>query len=154
MVHLHKSITALNGLLGSYVWQGNQEQFYPADSKTIFQTISDKVGAGNVFTTTAARDFDNAKNYDTAALRAAAANADVIVLCLGENAYAESFAAIQADLNALPDNQVALAKVATSTGKPVILVLTEEKAAFHYTSIEPNMQGILMAYAGVWKENS
>jgi beta-glucosidase len=137
-----QSITALNGCW-SYVWQGNQEQFYPADSKTIYQTIADKVGAANVTTTTAERDFDNAKNYDTAALRAAAANADVIVLCLGENAYAESPGNTR-DL-ALPDNQVALAKVAASTGKPVILVLTEGRPRF-ITSIEPNMQGILMAY--------
>ena len=137
-----QSITALNGCW-SYVWQGNQEQFYPADSKTILQAIADKVGASNVTTTTAARDFDNAKNYDTAALRAAAANADVIVLCLGENAYAESPGNTR-DL-ALPDNQIALAKVAASTGKPVILVLTEGRPRF-ITSIEPNMQGILMAY--------
>ena len=137
-----QSITALNGCW-SYVWQGNQEQFYPADSKTIFQTISDKVGAANAFTTTASRDFDNVKNYDTAALRAASANADIIVLCLGENAYAESPGNTR-DL-ALPDNQVALAKVAASTGKPVILVLTEGRPRF-ITSIEPNMKGILMAY--------
>ena len=65
------------------------------------------------------KNFDDAANYDTAALRAASANADVIVLCLGENAYAESPGNIR-DL-ALPDNQVALAKVAASTGKPVIL---------------------------------
>ena len=137
-----QSIAALNGCW-SYTWQGNQEQFYPADSKTILQTIADKVGNANVTTTTASRDFDNAKNYDTAALRAAAANADVIVLCLGENAYAESPGNIR-DL-ALPDNQIALAKVAASTGKPVILVLTEGRPRF-ITSIEPNMKGILMAY--------
>ena len=137
-----QSITALNGCW-SYVWQGNQEQFYPADSKTILQTIADKVGASNVTTTTVAKDFDNAKNYDTAALRAAAANADVIVLCLGENAYAESPGNTR-DL-ALPDNQIALAKVAASTGKPVILILTEGRPRF-ITSIEPSMKGILMAY--------
>jgi beta-glucosidase len=137
-----QSITALNGCW-SYVWQGNQEQFYPADSKTILQAIANKVGASNVTTTTAARDFDNAKNYDTAALRAAAANADVIVLCLGENAYAESPGNTR-DL-ALPDNQIALAKVAASTRKPVILVLTEGRPRF-ITTIEPQMQGILMAY--------
>ncbi|MBV9961922.1 MAG: glycoside hydrolase family 3 C-terminal domain-containing protein, partial [Parafilimonas sp.] len=137
-----QSITALNGCW-SYTWQGNQEQYYPKDSKTIFQAISDKVGASNVFTTTASRDFDNAKNYDTAALRASAANADVIVLCLGENAYAESPGNTR-DL-ALPDNQIALAKVAASTGKPVILILTEGRPRF-ITSIEPNMQGILMTY--------
>jgi beta-glucosidase len=136
-----QSITALNGCW-SYVWQGNQEQFYPADSKTIFQTIADKVGAANA-STTSVKGFDNAANYDTAALRAAAANVDAIVLCLGEDAYAESPGNTR-DL-ALPDNQVALAKVAASTGKPVILVLTEGRPRF-ITSIEPGMKGILMAY--------
>lgn len=136
-----QSITALNGCW-SYVWQGNQEQYYPADSKTIYQSIADKIGAANV-TTTTQKSFDNAANYDTAALRASAANADVIVLCLGENAYAESPGNTR-EL-ALPDNQVALAKVAASTGKPVILVLTEGRPRF-ITSIEPDMKGILMAY--------
>jgi len=136
-----QSITALNGCW-SYVWQGNQEQFYPADSKTIFQTIADKIGNANA-TTTSVKGFENAANYDTATLRAAAANVDAIVLCLGEDAYAESPGNTR-DL-ALPDNQVALAKVAASTGKPVILVLTEGRPRF-ITSIEPGMKGILMAY--------
>ena len=136
-----QSITALNGCW-SYVWQGNQEQFYPADSKTIFQTIADKVGVANAATTTV-KGFDNAANYDTAALKTAAMNADAIVLCLGEDAYAESPGNTR-DL-ALPDNQLALAKVAASTGKPVILVLTEGRPRF-ITSIEPDMKGILMAY--------
>lgn len=136
-----QSITALNGCW-SYTWQGNQPQYYPGDSKTIFQTIGDKVGVGNV-TTTSSKNFDDAINYDTTALRVASANADVIVLCLGENAYAESPGNTR-DL-ALPDNQIALAKVAASTGKPVILILTEGRPRF-ITSIEPNMKGILMAY--------
>jgi beta-glucosidase len=136
-----QSITALNGCW-SYTWQGNQEQYYPSDSKTILQSIADKLGAGNV-TTTTAKGFDDTANYDTAALRSAAAYADVIVLCLGENAYAES-PGNTTDL-ALPDNQIDLAKVAASTGKPVILVLTEGRPRF-ITSIEPGMKGILMAY--------
>ncbi len=136
-----QSIAALNGCW-SYTWQGNQEQYYPTDSKTIMQAIADKLGAGNV-TTTTQKGFDNVANYDTGALRSAAANADVIVLCLGENAYAESPGNTR-DL-ALPDNQIALAKVAASTGKPVILILTEGRPRF-ITSIEPQMKGILMAY--------
>ena len=79
----------------------------------------------------------------------AAANADVIVLCLGENAYAESPGNTR-DL-ALPDNQIALAKAAASTGKPVILILTEGRPRF-ITAIEPSYErhfdGILE-----WKEN-
>jgi len=67
----------------------------------------------------------------------------VIVLCLGENAYAESPGNIR-DL-ALPENQLALARTAAATGKPVILVLTEGRPRL-ITTIEPSMNGILMAY--------
>ena len=136
-----QSLSALNGCW-SYTWQGNNEQWYPADSKTILQAITDKLGAANV-TTTSVKGFDNSMNYDVAALTAAAANADVIILCLGENAYAESPGNTR-EL-ALPDEQIALAKAAAATGKPVILVLTEGRPRF-ITSIEPSMKGILMAY--------
>ena len=136
-----QSISALNGCW-SYTWQGKDEQWYPADSKTILQTITDKLGAANV-TTTTGKGFDNAINYDAASLTAAAANADAIILCIGENAYAESPGNTR-EL-ALPDDQQALAKAAAATGKPVILVLTEGRPRF-ITSIEPFMKGILMAY--------
>jgi len=136
-----QSISALNGCW-SYTWQGKEEQWYPADSKTILQTITAKLGAANVVTTTG-KGFDNPLNYDAAAFTTAAANVDAIILCLGENAYAESPGNI-ADL-ALDENQVALAKAAAATGKPVILVLTEGRPRF-ITAIEPQMKGILMAY--------
>lgn len=136
-----QSISALNGCW-SYTWQGNQEQWYPADSKTILQAITDKLGAANV-TTTTGKGFDNVMNYNTATLTTAAANADVIILCLGENAYAESPGNIT-DL-ALAEEQVAIAKAAAATGKPVILVLTEGRPRF-ISNIESSMKGILMAY--------
>jgi beta-glucosidase len=136
-----QSISALNGAW-SYTWQGKEEQWYPADSKTILQAIIDKIGAANVVTTTG-KGFDNALNYDAGKLTAEAANADVIVLCLGENAYAES-PGNTTEL-ALPEQQIALANAAAATGKPVILVLTEGRPRF-ITSIEPSMKGILMTY--------
>ncbi len=136
-----QSISALNGCW-SYTWQGKDEQWYPADSKTILQAITDKLGAANIVTTTG-KGFDNPLNYDTAALTKAAANADAIILGLGENAYAETPGNI-ADL-ALDENQLALAKAAAATGKPVILVLTEGRPRL-ITNIEPAMKGILMAY--------
>ena len=136
-----RSITALNGCW-SYTWQGNQEQWYPAGSKTIAAALTDKLGADHV-TTTAVAGFDNPANYDTAALKTAAAGVDVIVLCLGENAYAESPGNIR-DL-ALPENQLSLARAAAATGKPVILVLTEGRPRF-ITSIAPLASGILIAY--------
>lgn len=136
-----QSISALNGCW-SYTWQGKDEEWYPADSKTILQAITDKVGAANV-TTTTAKGFDDGANYDVSKLMAAAANADVIVLCVGENAYAESPGNTRE--MALPDEQIALAKAAAASGKPVILVLTEGRPRF-ITGIEPSMKGILMAY--------
>jgi beta-glucosidase len=136
-----QSISALNGCW-SYTWQGKDERWYPKDSKTILQALQEKLGAGNVSTTTVPA-FDSRENYDTMTLRTAAASADVIVLCLGENAYAESPGNIS-DL-ALPAEQTALARAAAATGKPVILVLTEGRPRL-ITSIAPLMKGILLAY--------
>ena len=136
-----RSISALNGGW-SYTWQGNDERWYPAGSKTILDALRDKLGAANVLTT-AVPGFDSRDNYDTAALKAAAAGVDAIVLCLGENAYAESPGNIR-DL-ALPDQQTALARAVAATGKPVILVLTEGRPRF-ITGIAPFMKAIVMAY--------
>ena len=136
-----QSIAALNGCW-SYTWQGKEEQWYPSDSKTIYQAIADKAGAGNIITTTG-KGFDNPLNFDVNTLGNAAATADVIVLCIGENAYAES-PGNTTEL-ALDENQVALAKAAFGSGKPVILVLTEGRPRF-ITGIEAPAKGILMAY--------
>ncbi|HEV8273127.1 MAG TPA: glycoside hydrolase family 3 N-terminal domain-containing protein [Chitinophagaceae bacterium] len=136
-----QSITALNGCW-SYTWQGNNEQWYPADSKTILQAIKDKIGAANV-TTTTGKGFNAVENYNTASLKRAADKADVIIMCIGEEAYAESPGNTR-EL-ALPDEQVELVKAAQLTGKPVILVLTEGRPRF-ITNIEPASSGILMAY--------
>ena len=135
-----QSISALNGCW-SYTWQGKEEQWYPTDSKTIAQTITEK--SNGKVTVASVKGFDSPENYDVNKLKSMASNADVIVLCLGENAYAESPGNTM-DL-ALPENQLALARAATSTGKPVILVLTEGRPRL-ITSIEPETKGILMAY--------
>jgi len=136
-----QSISALNGCW-SYTWQGKEEEWYPADSKTILQSIKDKVGAVNVITTSG-KGFDNPMNFDATALTNAAANADIIILCIGENAYAES-PGNTTEL-ALDENQQALAKAAALTGKPIILVLTEGRPRF-ISNIEPFAKGILMTY--------
>lgn len=134
------SIAPLNGCW-SYTWQGNQEQWYPADSKTIGEMISEKNTGSTAIISV--KGFDSPQNFDTALLKKSAEAADVIVLCLGENAYAESPGNIR-DL-ALPENQMQLARAAIATGKPVILVLTEGRPRL-IAGIEPGMQGILMAY--------
>ncbi len=136
-----QSITALNGCW-SYTWQGNNEQWYPKDSKTILEAITEKVGRANVITTTG-KGFNQLENYNAAAIKTASSRADVIILCIGEDAYAESPGNIR-DL-ALPPEQAALVRTAQLTGKPVILVLTEGRPRF-ITDIEPASDGILLAY--------
>ncbi|HXB07642.1 MAG TPA: glycoside hydrolase family 3 N-terminal domain-containing protein [Puia sp.] len=136
-----RSISALNGCW-SYTWQGKDERWYPAGSKTIYDALTGRFGADHV-NTTAVAGFTSPANYDTVALKSAAGGADAIILCLGENAYAESPGTIP-DL-ALPEEQKALARAAASTGKPVIFVLTEGRPRF-ITDIVPLAQGVLMAY--------
>ncbi|NOT93794.1 glycoside hydrolase family 3 N-terminal domain-containing protein [Ferruginibacter sp.] len=138
-----QSIAALNGSW-SYTWQGNQEEWYPKDSKTIADAITDKIGAANVMAI-GGKGFDNKANYDIEKLNANAANADVIVLCLGENAYAESPGNIR-DL-ALPEEQVNLAKAAFATGKKVVLLMIEGRPRF-ITNIEPGCEAIVLPFWG------
>src|SRR5436190_23542788 len=66
-----QSISALNGCW-SYTWQGKDEQWYPADSKTILQAIKDKIGNANVITTSA-KAFNDPANYNVGTLKRAAA---------------------------------------------------------------------------------
>ena len=136
-----KSITALNGAW-SYTWQGNNPEWYPKDSKNIFDAISAKIGQDHVSSISSV-NYDDPINYDTTQLKSAAVNSDAIILCLGENAYAESPGNIR-DL-ALPDNQLQLAKAAINTGKKVILILSEGRPRL-ISSIEPEIPGILMSY--------
>ena len=136
-----QSIAVLNGSW-SYTWQGNQEEWYPKGSKTFVDAITDKIGAANVIAV-GGKGFDNKDNYDVEKLKANAANADVIILCLGENAYAESPGNIR-DL-ALPEEQVILAKAAFATGKKVILILQEGRPRF-ITNIEPQCEAIVLPF--------
>ncbi|MEI9958925.1 MAG: glycoside hydrolase family 3 C-terminal domain-containing protein [Ferruginibacter sp.] len=100
------------------------------------------MGAANVIAI-GGKGFANKANYDIEQLNSNAANADVIVLCLGENAYAESPGNIR-DL-ALPEDQVALAKAVFATGKKVVLLLIEGRPRF-ITNIEPGFEAIVLPF--------
>lgn len=126
----------------SYVWQGNDDKQYPKSVLTIKEALEAKLGKSNVISS-AQRDYDNAANFDVAQLKKDAAKVDYIVLCLGEDAYAETPGNID-DLT-LDSKQLALASAAIETGKPVILVLVEGRPRV-ISSIENAIPGILLAY--------
>ncbi len=125
------SMRTLNGGW-SYTWQGDADQF-ASDFNTIYEALAQKFGEKNVIYepgviydetdrwSTGAWQKENAPQIAKAV--AAAASADVIVACVGENSYCETPGNID-DLN-LSANQKELVKALSKTGKPIILVLNE-----------------------------
>lgn len=70
----------------------------------------------------------------------AAADADVIVVCIGENSYCETPGNMN-DLN-LSQNQKKLVRELASTGKPLVLVLNEGRPRL-IGDIEPLAQAVV-----------
>jgi beta-glucosidase len=135
-----KSVTCLNGAW-SYTWQGTESKWYPDTSETIYKAIKSKVGEANTLYMRGTK-FDK-RDYDTDKAAELAKTVDYIVVCIGEDAYAESPGIID-DLD-LPQVQQKLVKAMIATGKPVILVITEGRPRI-IREIEPDVKGIIMAY--------
>lgn len=134
-------VSSLHGCW-SYTWQGRNEDYYPAGSKTIRTALEEKLG--KEFTSyVPSGGFEDNAGFNEKLFLEKAKGSDCIVLCLGEASYAESPGAID-DLR-LPASQTALAKKAAATGKPVILVLTEGRPRV-VADIVPDMKAILLAY--------
>lgn len=132
------SMSTLNGGW-TYTWQGQDTDTHAAGKDTIFEAIVRKVGkrkARHVET-----DFETDRNADLAVK--AAANADYVILCLGEPPYAEVLGNIHS--LSLPDSQARLALRLAATGKPVILVLTEGRPRV-ISPFEEQMSAVLLAY--------
>lgn len=124
------SLVALNNGW-TYTWQGMKEDLYPKDRLTLLQAVATKVGQGNVqhFPGTT---YD--KEVDIAAAVQAAQQADVIVVSLGEFAYAETPGNID-DLT-LPEAQLRLAEQMIATGKPVVLVVIQGRPRIIRRAVE------------------
>ena len=123
------SMRCLNGGW-SYSWQGDKADEYAAAYNTIREAFVNKFGAENVIyepgVTYASGEGalwwqENAPEIDKAVK--AAAKADVIVACIGENSYCETPGNLT-DLT-LSENQRNLIKALAATGKRLILVLNE-----------------------------
>jgi beta-glucosidase len=129
---------ALSELHGawSYSWQGNIEGLYPDSLKTISEAFQKQNASTTVFNL-------SALGWSPTALRQAATKSDVIIICAGEAAYAETPGNIP-DL-AFDSAQVAAVKLLAQTGKPIVLVLLEGRPRI-IREIEPYCTAILMAY--------
>lgn len=132
------SLTTLNGAW-SYTWQGTDPKYFPKDERTILEAIREKAKNTTYKQGTAFVGTD--KGIADAVL--AAKDADDIVVCLGEEAYAETPGNIE-DLE-LPEIQQKLVIALSKLHKPVIAVFTEGRPRI-IRKIEPLLSGIIMAY--------
>lgn len=129
----------------SYTWQGSNTDKYDAQYNTIYEAMCNKFGQKNVIIeegvsyNNQGRYFEEKEPQIQKAV-AAAAKADVIVACVGENSYAETPGNLT-DL-ALSANQRELVKALAKTGKPIVLVLGEGRARL-IADIEPLAKGIV-----------
>jgi beta-glucosidase len=110
------SLEALNNGW-SYTWQGRADP-YPAERPTLVDAIREKAAA-----VTYLPGATLEREVDVGAVREAAARADVVVVAVGEGAYAETPGNIE-DLW-LPWAQRALIAAAVESGTPVALVLVQ-----------------------------
>lgn len=141
------SMRTLNGAW-SYSWQGEKTEKYTAKYNTIFEALQKKVSEKNVRFIPGVSYKMDGKYYEQYADQTdeairEAKNADVIVLCLGENTYTEKIGNLSSmDLDRL---QLEYAKKLAETGKPIVLILNEGRPRV-FSEIEASMKGVIMAY--------
>lgn len=123
------SMRCLNGGW-SYSWQGDKADQCAQAYHTIYEALCLKYGKENITLEPGVTYKTGEKSLwweeETPQIEkavAAAASADVIIACIGENSYCETPGNLS-DLN-LSVNQKNLVKALAETGKPVILILNE-----------------------------
>ncbi|MGN0258639.1 MAG: glycoside hydrolase family 3 N-terminal domain-containing protein, partial [Bacteroides sp.] len=140
------SMRTLNGGW-SYSWQGDKADLEQcgAPYNTILEAFTNKFGAGNVIYE-AGVTYKQGGNWweenepQIEKAVAAAAGADIIVACIGENSYCETPGNLT-DLT-MSANQRNLVKALAKTGKPIILVLNEGRPRI-LADIEPLAKAVV-----------
>ena len=141
------SMRTLNGAW-TYSWQGDRVELHAAKYNTILEAVQNEIGKANVTYVPGVSYKMDGHYYDEFADKmdeavAAAKNADVVLLCLGENSYTEK----PGDMNDLymSDLQTELAQKIAATGKTVILILNEGRPRV-ISKFEQQMKGVVQSY--------
>ena len=140
------SMRCLNGGW-SYSWQGHMADACAQAYNTIYEAFCNKFGKDNVFyepgVTYAPYKNDNWWEENRPEIEkavATAAQADVIIACIGENSYCETPGNLT-DLH-LSANQQNLVKALAQTGKPIVLILNQGRPRL-IKDIEPMAQAVV-----------
>ena len=132
----------------SYTWQGSNAEDLAEKYNTIYEAMSNKYGKENIILEQGVTYKENGQYFEenkpeiTKAVQAAA-QADIIVACIGENSYTESPGNLT-DLW-LSENQRNLVKALAKTGKPIILVLNEGRPRL-IADIEPLAKAVVLVF--------
>ena len=129
----------------SYTWQGSKAEDLSEKYNTIYEALCQKYGQENIILEQGVTYNENGAYYDENAPEiekavAAAAKADIIIACIGENSYTETPGNLT-DLW-LSENQRNLVKELAKTGKPIILVLNEGRPRL-IADIEPLAKAVV-----------
>ncbi len=129
----------------SYTWQGSFAESLSEPYNTILEAFTNKFGAENIVYEAGVTYNEkgnwweeNAPEIEKAV--AAAADADVIVACIGENSYCETPGNLT-NLT-LSANQLNLVKALAETGKPIVLILSEGRPRL-IADIEPLAKAVV-----------
>ena len=129
----------------SYTWQGSRAEDLSEKYNTIYEALCHKYGKENIileqgvtYNENGAYSDENKPEIDKAVT--AAAQADIIIACIGENSYTETPGNLS-DLW-LSKNQRDLVKALAETGKPIILVLNEGRPRL-IADIEPLAKAVV-----------
>lgn len=138
------SMRCLNGGW-SYSWQGHIADRYAADHNTIYEALRDEFGKDKVTLEQGVTYVPEGNYYEENPPEIekaveAAAGADVIIACIGENSYCETPGNLS-DLR-LSANQRDLVKALARTGKPVVLILNEGRPRI-ISDIEPLAEAVV-----------
>ena len=129
----------------SYTWQGHRADEFAGKYNTIYEAFCNEYGKENVILNQGVTYNEKGKYWEENEPQIqgavdAAKDADIIVVCIGENSYTETPGNLT-DLW-LSENQRNLVKALAQTGKPVVLVLNEGRPRL-IADIEPLAQGII-----------
>jgi beta-glucosidase len=129
----------------SYTWQGSKAEDLAEKYNTIYEALCNKYGKENIILEQGVTYNEKGAYYDENQPEiqkavAAAAQADVIIACIGENSYTETPGNLS-DLW-LSENQRNLVKALAKTQKPIILVLNEGRPRL-IADIEPLAQAAI-----------
>ena len=129
----------------SYTWQGSNAEDLAEKYNTIYEALCNKYGKENIILEQGVTYREDGAYYDENEPQIqkavnAAAGADVIIACIGENSYTETPGNLT-DLW-LSNNQRDLVKELAKTNKPIILILNEGRPRL-IADIEPLAKAVV-----------